>query len=193
MSRARPTTARWQAGWTGLAPRERQLVGAAAVLIAGTLLWWVALAPALRTLAQAPAEHARLDAQLQQMAALQAQAQALQNQPRAHREEAMRALDGALRQSLGSAAQMQASGGEAVGVALRGAPAEALGNWFTQARANARALPREVHLTRSQIAPAAGAAPAGGAAPAAAAAPPPASDPARIRWDGTIMLSLPAP
>lgn len=190
----RPTASRWQAWWTGLAPREQQLVGAAAILITLALLWWVALAPALRTLAQAPAEHARLDAQLQQMAALQTQAQALQNQPRAHREEALRALDNALRQSLSNTAQMQASGGEAVGVALRGAPAEALGNWFTQARANARALPREVHLTRSQVAPAASAAntaPGDGAAPASAQ--PSAGDPARIRWDGTIMLSLPAP
>lgn len=190
MSRTRPTTARWQAWWTGLAARERQLVVAAALLVTLALLWWVALAPALRTLAQAPAEHARLDAQLQQMAALQTQAQALQGQPRAHREEALRALDSALRQSLGNTAQMQASGGEAVGVALRAAPAESLGNWFTQARANARALPREVHLTRSQIAPAASAA---GTAPGGTAAPAPAGDPARIRWDGTIMLSLPAP
>ena len=177
--------ARWQSWWAGLAPREQRLLGAGALLVVLALLWWVALAPALRTLATAPAEHARLDAQLQRMGALQTQARALQSQPRAHREEALRALEGSVRQGLGSQAQMQASG-DAVGVALRGAPAEALGAWFAQARANARALPREVHLTRSQNAPASGA-----AATATAAAPDGA--PAPIRWDGTVMLSLPAP
>jgi hypothetical protein len=50
--------------------------------VALALLWWIALAPALRTLAAAPAEHAQLDAQLQQMATLQNRAKALQSQPR---------------------------------------------------------------------------------------------------------------
>lgn len=189
MNAMRPLSARAQAWWAGLAVREQRLVGVAALIVVLALLWWVALAPALRTLAQAPAEHARLDAQLQQMAALQSQAQALQNQPRAHREEALRALESTLRQSLGSHAQMQASGGDAVAIALRNAPAQTLGGWFAQARANARALPREVHLTRSQIAPATGAA-AAGAAPSPATAADAAS---RIQWDGTLVLSLPAP
>lgn len=192
MSAVRTLSARAQAWWNSLAVREQQGVGAAALLILLAVLWWVALAPALRTLAQAPAEHARLDAQLQQMAALRNQAQALQNQPRARREEAMRALEGTLRQNLGSNAQMQASGGDAVAIALRNAPAETLGDWFAQARANARALPREVHLTRSQVAPAATGATPGAATPPAATAPT-ASGAARIQWDGTLVLSLPAP
>ena len=187
-----PLETRWHAWWAGLAPREQRLVGAAALLVGLALLWWVALAPALRTLAQAPAAHAQLDAQLQQMGALQAQAQTLQAQPRAHREESLRALEGALRQSLGTNAQMQASGGDAVGVALRAAPADTLGAWFAQARANARALPREVHLTRSQAAPAAGAAP-GAASASATPSTDSAGGPTRIHWDGTVVLSLPAP
>jgi len=60
-----------RARWAALAMRERQMVGGAIALVALALLWWIALAPALRTLAAAPAEHAQLDAQLQQMATLQ--------------------------------------------------------------------------------------------------------------------------
>ena len=84
--------ARWQAWWPELAPREQRMVIVAGALVAAALVWWVALAPALRTLATAPAAHAELDAQLQQMAALQIQAKALQSQPRANREDALRAL-----------------------------------------------------------------------------------------------------
>ena len=58
--------------WNALAPREQTLVGVATAVVALGLVWWLLLAPALRTLAAAPAEHARLDAQLQQMQQLQA-------------------------------------------------------------------------------------------------------------------------
>ena len=193
--------ARWQAWWPELAPREQRLFIGAAVVVAFALAWWVLLAPALRTLARAPAEHARLDAQLQQMSALQAQARALQAQPRAHREEALRALETSVRDSLGPNAQMQASGTDAVGIAMRGVSAEALGLWLAQARANARAVPREVHLTRSQATPARAPLPNPAAAgqskpPARAQAPSAPVDnpdgPPRIHWDGTLVLSLPA-
>jgi len=171
--------ARWQAWWRGIAPRERRLIAGAAALVVLALLWWIALAPALRTLAAAPQAHARLDAQLQQMAALQAQVRALQSQPKASRDDALRALEASVRQGLGAEARLQAAGGgEAVGIALRGVPAEALAEWLAQARSNARAVPREAHLTRSQAAPA----PAGqgGAAPV-------------VRWDGTLVMNLPVP
>lgn len=177
--------ARWQAWWPELEPREQRLIVIGAVLVALALLWWVALAPALRTLSSAPAEHAQLDTQLQQMTNLQTQAKALQSQPRASRDDAMRALEASVRTNLGPNAQMQPAGaGEGVTIALRGAPADALAQWLTQARSNARAVPREVHLTRS----AQGGAP-GAPAPGAAAAAP---DAARVRWDGTLVMSLPA-
>ncbi|BEP63345.1 hypothetical protein GmRootV213_38990 [Variovorax sp. V213] len=57
-----------RARWASLDLRERRMVAIAATLVVLALLWWIALAPALRTLAAARAEHARLDAQLQQMA-----------------------------------------------------------------------------------------------------------------------------
>lgn len=180
--------ARWQAWWPELAPREQRLIAGAAAVIALALLWWIALAPALRTLSAAPAEHARLDAQLQQMQALQAQARALQSQPRANRDDAVRALESSVRQSFGTEAQLQpAGGGDAVGLSVRGAPATALGDWLAQARSNARAIPREVHLTRSQAGGAPNPAPTRGKAAAADSATSPA-----VRWDGTLVMGLPA-
>jgi len=167
-----------QARWAELAPRERRMVTIAGTLVLLALLWWVALAPALRTLAAARDEHARLDAQLQQMSTLQAQARALQAQPRANRDESLRALESAVRQGLGPNAQF-AGAGDGANVAMRGAPADQLAQWLAQARSNARAVPREAHLTRAQTPP-----------PAANARP--ADEPSRARWDGTLVMALPA-
>ncbi|MGJ7580530.1 type II secretion system protein GspM [Variovorax sp. RHLX14] len=193
--------ARANAWWKELGARERQLVMAAGALVLLALLWWVCLAPALRTLASAPAAHAQLDVQLQQMVTLQAQARALQAQPRVNRDDALRALESTVRQGLGANAQMQVAGGSAgdgVLVTLGGTPPDALVQWLSQARGNARAVPREVHLTRSQVSvarpiaftPAAAPGAMPGLVPAPAAA---ASGPTRARWDGTLVMSLPAP
>jgi len=173
-----------RAHWTALAPRERRMVAiAGAVLVAG-LLWWVALAPALRTLSAAPAEHAKLDTQLQQMRTLQAQAKILQAQPRANRNDAVRALETSVTGSLGATATIRNAGGsEDVGITVRGASAEALAQWLGQARGNARAVPREVHLTRTRETPAAATAATAGNADEAAP---------KVRWDGTLSMSLPA-
>lgn len=178
MTRAQMLQARWDA----LEPRERRLAGWAITLVMLALLWWVALAPALRTLALARGEHARLDAQLQQMSTLAAQAKALQGQPKANRDDALRALESSLRQQLGPNAQLTSGGaGEGVTVMLRGTPADVLAPWLAQARGNARALPREAHLARAQ---------ASQQAPGAAAGN--AEVPASVRWDGTLVMSLPA-
>lgn len=184
MKWVKPLGARWQAWWPELAVREQRMIIAAAVLVALAFAWWVALAPALRTLSAAPAEHARLDAQLQQMTSLQTRARALQSQPRASRDDAMRALETSVRQNLGPNAQLQGAGvGENVTISVRAVPADALAELLAQARSNARAVPREVHLTRSTQ----------NSAPAPTPAPPAAgSGPPRVRWDGTLVMGLPA-
>ncbi len=153
--------------WDSLAVREKAAVGAAAALVLLAALWWLALAPALSTLRSAPAERNRLDAQLMQMRALQAQAQALQSQPKLGYDDALRALEASVKQNLGSAAQLNVAGDQA-SVNLRGVSAEALTQWLTQARVNARAQPTDVRLVRSAN-----------------------PDPASARWDGTLVLSLP--
>ncbi|MDP9900581.1 type II secretion system protein GspM [Variovorax ginsengisoli] len=189
--------------WAQLAPREQRLATVALTLVVLALLWWVALAPALRTLADAPAAHAQLDAQLQQMSTLQAQARQLQTQPRVPRDDALRALEGAVRDGLPNAQLQVAGASEGATVTVRSTAPDALAQWLAQARANARAVPREVHLTRSQALPVAptsprpAALPAGrpAAAPTLALAATPAeasATPAAPRWDGTLVMSLPA-
>ncbi|MBJ2159833.1 type II secretion system protein GspM [Variovorax sp. IB41] len=170
-----------KARWAALAMRERQMVGGAIALVALALLWWIALAPALRTLAAAPAEHAQLDAQLQQMATLQNRAKALQSQPRLARDDALRSLETSVREVLGvNNAQLMTAGGDGATVTLRATPASTVAQWLAQARGNAHAVPREVHLTR---APATPPAPGNKDAPQLP----------QVRWEGTVVMALPAP
>lgn len=174
------TTIALRERWQALAPREQTLVLAAGGFIAFALLWWLAVAPALATLRTAPARHAALDTQLQHMHALQAEAQQLQSAPRPARGDAAGALRAALTQRLGAAAQLNVAGDRAT-VTLKGAPADALGQWLAQARSNARAVPVEARLTHSTTVP--------------ASANPPATlgNPVALpRWDGTLVLALPA-
>jgi general secretion pathway protein M len=157
------------AQWTRLAPRERRSVALAGALVLLALVWWLALAPALATLRSAEAQHRTLDAQLQTMLRLQAEAQTLQSQPKMGFEEALRALEASVRQRLGTTGELQVVGERAT-VTLKGASADALARWLAQARVNARALPSEVRLVRSP-----GAAPASGPT-----------------WDGSLVMSLPS-
>ena len=152
-----------RARWAGLAPREQALVGAAAGLVLLALLWWVLVGPALATLRSADAQHRALDQQLQQMKRLQVQAKAMQAQPRQNPDDAMRELEAAIRQQLGVSARYSIAG-ERVTVGLTNTPPQALAQWLTQVRTNARAIPGEAKLTRN---------PAGG-------------------WDGSLVLTLPA-
>lgn len=177
MSQSRATETRsatpaWQNAlrtrWDLLAARERAALGAAAAIVLLALLWWVALGPALVTLRSAETQHRALDAQLQAMRGLQTEALALQGQPRLSHDDALRALDASVRQRLGSTAQLSVTGERAT-VILKGADPDALARWLTQARVNAHALPAEARLTRTA-----------GAATAPA------------RWDGSLVLTLPA-
>ncbi|MDB5874054.1 MAG: gspM [Ramlibacter sp.] len=151
-----------KARWEGLRPREQALVAAAAVLVIAALLWLVALGPALATLRSAETQRRALDRQLQQMRGLQAQAQALQSQPKQSYDEAVRLLELSVRERLGTTARM-VIGGERVTITLTGTAADALAQWLTQARVNARALPSEAHLQRNSAG----------------------------LWEGTLVLTLP--
>ena len=156
------------AQWSRLDARERRLVGFAAAVIFLAVLWWVALAPAIGTLRQAGEQRRTLDAQALQMQRLQAEAVALKALPKLGRDQALRALEAAVKQQLGAAGQMSVVGDRA-NVSLKDAPADALARYLAEARANARAIPVEMRLTRAP-----------GAAPGTPA-----------RWSGTLSLSLP--
>lgn len=137
----------WQARWHSVSRREQQLLLGALALVLLALLWWVGVAPALATLRSAAQQQPQLDAQLQQMQRLQAQAQTLQAQPRLSVADAVAVLQATVK-PLGASAQMTVSG-ERVTLRLQGLSADALAQWLAQARLNARAVPSEARLQRN--------------------------------------------
>lgn len=162
-----------QARWAALQGRERLGVGAAVLAVLVFLLWTYALAPALAVWREAPARHAALDERALRMQALAAEAQALRQQPKASREEALRALQQLV---LAHAAAVQLSVvDDRATLTLRGLDAAALAELLARTRMDARALLVQAQLTR---------------APAAAEA---LAQGAGARWNGTLVLSLPAP
>lgn len=151
--------------WRALAPRERTLIGLAATCVTAALLWWIALAPALKVVRTAAAQHAALDAQINTLQSLQAQALQLQAIRSSAPTDRIAALRTSVEQQLGATGSLQASG-ERASVILDKASASQLAAWLAQARNNARAIPLEARLTRSTSAEAA-------------------------LWSGTIVLTLP--
>lgn len=183
--------------WDGLGLRERRLVLVAGSLVTLALLWWIALAPALATLRLAQEQHLRLDAQMQQMQTLKAQAGALAAQPRVLPDDARRSLETSLKQTLGTSAQMGVAGNRAT-VTLKGASPDALAQWLTQARINARAATVEARLVKV-AAPSPGAIAGVGlpvnqfanATSSASGNSTSSLASAQTRWDGTVVLNLP--
>lgn len=153
-----------RARWEGLARREKTLVAATVAVVAAVLVWLIALGPALGVLRSADEQHRTLDAQLQHMRGLQQEAQVFQSQPKQGRDEAVRRLELSVRQRLGTTARMTVTG-ERASITLTGTPADALAQWITQARVDARALPSEARLSRNTAG----------------------------LWEGTLVLSLPPP
>jgi general secretion pathway protein M len=147
--------------WRQLKMSEKRLILIAFWLIVTALIWWLAIAPALKTIKEAPAQHRALDTQLQSMRALSAEAKNLQSQPKLGLDEAQKALQSAVTQRFGASAQLNLTG-ERASLTLKNANPQELALWLTQARVNARALPGEVKLNRNGDG-----------------------------WDGTLVLNLP--
>lgn len=147
--------------WSALAARERRLIGWAAAVVVAALVWALGLAPAFTTVRSAPARLAQLDAQLQKMQALAAQARELQSRPVVRREDALRTLESSMQQRLGDQAQMSVAG-ERVTVTVSGLAPELLAQWLGQARSAARVVVSQARLVR-----------------------------AASGWDGSIVLQLP--
>ncbi len=133
--------------WDKLPLRERRLAALAVAVVALALVWAFGIAPALKTLAAAPAQLEKLDAQLLSMAKLAAQAKGLQNRPAVAREDALRTLESSLQQRLGASAQLSVSG-ERVSVILKGAAPDVLAQWLSQARMTSRVVATQAKLTR---------------------------------------------
>jgi general secretion pathway protein M len=164
------------ARWLALLPRERLALTVAALVVGLGLLWWVLLSPALQTLRAADVQRVELERQHQLMLALQTEAQALQSLPKLSSSDALRALETAVKQTLGSNAQLNVVGERAT-VTVKAVSADSLAQWLAQTRVNAHALPTEAKLTRT---------PNGNATAVGANAPH-----AAVTWDGTLVMRLP--
>lgn len=148
-ARAAVAGAPLQAWWRSLAARERLGLGLASTVLVVYLLWAVAVAPAWRTVRQAPAQLDALELQLQQMQALAAEAQALRATPPVNPDMAAAALRAAT-DRLGERARLTLQGERAT-LTLNGVSPQALRDWLTEARSGARARPVEANLTRGEV------------------------------------------
>jgi general secretion pathway protein M len=132
--------------WQGLGRRERLAVAFAAMLVFAALLWWIALAPALRTLGRAPAQIDAADAQLQTMRRLATETRDLRAAAPVTAEQAAAALKSAT-DRLGDKARLAMQGDRAV-LTLNGIGSGALRDWLAEVRSGARARPVEATLSR---------------------------------------------
>jgi general secretion pathway protein M len=149
--------------WSQRPPREQFMLQLCALMVVAALLWSLALAPALRTIRTFDAKRSTQDAQLETMLRLQAQALALQGLPRQNQAAAAQALQLTVQQAFGALADTTIHGDSAT-VRVRGVAADALAQWLSSARSNARCAPVQAHLTR-----------------------------AGTVWSGTLEMALPAP
>lgn len=133
--------------WKGLSARERRMLAVAGVVLLVAVLWLVAIAPALRTLRDAPPQRAMQEQQLSQMRQWQSEVRALKQQPRISPEESQRVLQELGERLLGpGSVTLQGAQAQA---RLQGVPPEALAQWLQQARTLARAVPQEMQLERT--------------------------------------------
>jgi general secretion pathway protein M len=147
--------------WRQLKMNERRLILVAFWVVLAALLWLFAIAPALKTIKDAPDQHRALDTKLQNMRTMAIEAKILQTQPKLAFDDAQKALQSAVTQRFGSAAQLNLAGERAT-LTLKNANPQELALWLTQARVNARALPGEAKLSKNGDG-----------------------------WDGTLVLNLP--
>ena len=133
--------------WRELAARERNgLILMAVVLGLGGVLA-LAVLPAWRTIARAPAELDALDAQLQTMQRLAGEVEQLRAAPPVNPEQAAAALKAAT-ERLGDKGKLALQGDRAV-LTLNGASTSQLRSWLAEARSGARARPIEANLSRA--------------------------------------------
>ncbi|MFT3666611.1 type II secretion system protein GspM [Piscinibacter sp.] len=132
--------------WRTRVPRERLALGVALAVVALFVAWLLLVQPALRTLREAPARLAVLDAELQQMQRLAAESQTLRGAAAVPPAQAAAALKAAT-DRLGDKGRL-AMQGDRASLTLNGVSPEALRGWLLEARGAARVRPAEAQLTR---------------------------------------------
>jgi general secretion pathway protein M len=142
-----PLRSSLKARWQALALRERRMVTGAAAILLLTFLWFVAIAPALKTVRAAPVQLAKLDTQYQAMQRDAADAKALRSVAPVGAAQSAAALRAAT-EALGSAGRITVSGDRAT-LTLTSAGAAQLRDWLADARSTARARVVEANLTQA--------------------------------------------
>ena len=133
--------------WGGMAPRERLALTVGLVVLFGFALWMLLVAPAWRTVRDAPNQLDRLEAQLQHMQRLAADAKTLRGAPSVSTAQAVDGLKAATGR-LGDKGSIQFQGDRAT-LTLTGVSGDALRDWLSEARSAARARAVDVQLTRT--------------------------------------------
>jgi len=118
-----------------------------AAIVVAFVLWSLAIAPALRTLWQAPGQIETLDAQLQQMRTLAAEVRDLRSATPIAAAQAGVAMKAAADRH-GDKVRLMLQGERAT-ITLQGATPEQVRALLVEARSAARARPLEIQLTRS--------------------------------------------
>lgn len=132
--------------WAGMPPRERLGLTLAGVAIGIAIVWMIGVAPALRTLREAPVQIDALDLQLQAMQRMATEARDLRGAAPVPANQAAQALKSAT-DRLGEKGRLSVMGDRAT-LTLTGVNGEVLRAWLTEARSGARARPVEAQLTR---------------------------------------------
>ncbi|MBS0447283.1 MAG: type II secretion system protein M [Proteobacteria bacterium] len=132
--------------WQARAPRERQLVAVAGIVIVVFICWSLLVRPALKVAQTAPAQIDALDAQLDQMKRVAAQSTGLRATPPVSPTQAGQALKAAT-EHLGDKAKLLLQGDRAT-LTLSGVSGDALRGWLNEARSAARARPIDAQLQR---------------------------------------------
>lgn len=132
--------------WRARPKRERALLGLGCVALVVLALWVGVIRPAWRTLEQAPAQAARLDAQLQHMKTLAAEATQWRGSTALSEAQAREAAQAATAR-LGVGARLQWQGDRAV-LQVERVAAPALWAWLGEVRSGARLHAEQVQLRR---------------------------------------------
>lgn len=140
-----PLLMRTRAWWDQRAPRERQLVTAAAVVLAAMLAWWLLIVPVWRTARDVPAQIQLAEYDLRWMQRDAALAKPLLATPALPQAAAHAALQAATQQLAGTATLQLAD--DRATLSVNGTAPDALRNWIAQARTGARAQVQSVQLT----------------------------------------------
>ena len=141
-------------------PREQLGLHSVAVLLGLWLLWQTGVAPAWQVWRGDRAQQAKLDQQLADMQAWQQEAQQLQQQIAAAPPNSLRSLQ-ELAKTLGPSTQVQVQA-DRINIQFKDAAPQALAEFITQARLQARAKPEQAHWQSRQG-----------------------------HWDGQLVLSIP--